>query len=173
MPDLGARGMPAFEELALDDNAAAYARAQRDEHGIFIIFPRAAKTFAERRRVRIVKDVRFQPRRLFHRLCERRVVPAQIIAVYDDAVLAVDRAGRTDARRLDLDARAFAQRFDDRRRVARNVVTRIAVRGNFIFGDNFALFGNDAALDERAAQIQPCVIFHFSPSVFCFLDFFA
>ena len=54
MPDFGARGFITLEQLAAYDYAAAYTRAERNEHAVLISLARAELCLAERRGVRVV-----------------------------------------------------------------------------------------------------------------------
>ena len=92
-----ARRTVAFEQLAVDYYAAAYARAESDEYAVFIVLARAEFRLAEGRRIGVVGDFYRDAYPFFQLACKGIVAQIEVARKHQNAVFAVDYAGAADA----------------------------------------------------------------------------
>ena len=94
---LGSAAAGAFEQLAVQHDAAADARSEGEEDTALILLPCAELRLAKRRGVRVVRHPHGNAQPLFKVGGKGLVLPAVIRPPHDDAVLPVDDAGRAHA----------------------------------------------------------------------------
>ena len=93
MTYLGAGGRAAFIEFAVDYDAAADARAERDEDGIFKVFTGAETRFAERCGVCVVCHLYRHAEALCKLIAEREISQSEISGEFDHPPRTFDHAG--------------------------------------------------------------------------------
>ena len=120
MPELAGHAIAAAHDAAVENDASADARAERQQHQVVHVTARSEPLLTERRRVGVVlqDDGRAEP--LVDFIAQRKAFERwQVRRVLDDAFFQTDEAGNghADARALLL-AKALPQRLDGRDNVA-------------------------------------------------------
>src|SRR5438045_618908 len=87
----------AMKELAVEDQSPADAGSDRDADDVRSAARRALPPFADRRAVRVVVEGRRQIQSLADAIAQRKVSPAEVGCDDDDALVAIERAGRANA----------------------------------------------------------------------------
>ena len=96
MAQLRAHGAHTGIDLAVDDDTAAHAGAQRDEHHVLIPHSGTRHDLRQRRAVGVVAEADGDPEMLMEHLTDRHVEPPQIISPHHHASLTVAGAGGAD-----------------------------------------------------------------------------
>jgi len=149
--------------LAVDDDAAAHARAERDDDGALRAFAAAEERFAQRRSVCVVAEVNGERRIRAQRASEVKIDKIQVCRKADDAACVVHRAGTADAHAADggLAVRELRDDLTDARRDGLRAEVDAGRHGAFL--QNVALCAHKRPLDVRAAEVNADIV-HKSPS---------
>lgn len=168
VPEFRARTVKALDEFAFDDDTAADARAQCDQHHRREPAARAPLAFAQRRRVRVVERERGLLRQFHKFRGNGHVFPAEVAVGKHRTRRAVHDARRTDAERAHLrkrnmrlfgkDLREIAHIFGDR------PISALRTGRDLTLCVNFSARVQYARLDKGTAQIDTddC-LFHVLP----------
>ena len=97
VPHLRAGAACALQQLAVGNNAAAHAGAQRDEHHAAAAHGGTRHRLRQRGAVGVVAEAAGQTETLGHHVAHGNIEPAQIIRTHHHAAAAVAGAGGTDA----------------------------------------------------------------------------
>ena len=162
--DLCAREIGACIDLAVDDDAAADARAERDADCIDRALCSARDKFAVGCGVRVILNECRSAGRLGDPLDHRDIVEIEVVGIFDDAGRRICDARRTDADPLDLLRRQACLR--DRVQRAGGHIRRDLLCGARTVGlardlfENLIILVYESGDDIRAAEINANVILH-------------
>ena len=156
MTELHAVVHAAVEHFSIQNDTAAKARAQREEHRRLAADERALVEFSKGRAVRVVRDVdRHAGEARLHDRPKRHVVEAEVVRRDHDLAAFVDAAGHDDADGADLRHALLRQHGAQRcRKLVRHVLCRCLGEGNAAVHHNLQRFVHQAILDVRAADVD-------------------
>ena len=165
MAQLRAHGAHTGIDLAVDDDTAAHAGAQRDEHHVLIPHSRARHDLCQRRAVGVVAETDGDPEMLMEHLADRYVEPSQIISPHHHAGLAVAGAGGADADAGAIgghQARLLQRHLHGAAHVRQHLLHRAErARGNTGLRDDPVPVVHHAHGNVGAAQVNPDTIHGF------------
>ena len=168
-----ARALSAFEQLAVDYEAAAHASAEGDEHDIVISLARAEYLFSQSGAVGVVVYLYRNIEILFEFVHDGNVFEGNVVAVTYNAAYGIDRARLTYADTFDIFYRYVARlhrAFDDLADIfAYAVVFVVNVSRYGKSCDYLTVFGDEAAFDTHTSDVNTNVI-HDNISLRC--DFY-
>ena len=166
MPDFGARGFITLEQLAAYDDAAADARAERQEHGVRVHATDAEHCFAERGDVGVVADLNgfvYHARKLFRK---RDFMPVQIERAIDNTRRGIYCTRATDTYTYKVAIVGVGKRQHQTPYVVDYLVfARRNVGNDFALFDDFAVLIDDARFYGHTAYINADTI-HTIPRLF-------
>ena len=170
MAKLTADAVRAREQAAVYDDAAADARAERDEDGGPAAGAAAHPEFAEGGTVRVVPGAHAQARQNAEGIVQVEYAPVQVHAAVDHAG-GVHRAGHADA-----EAKAVVPRkpaaghavLHAPRDVRQNVLAAVfRARGKLPLFQKLARLAEQTELDRRSADVDTESVFHKLPHLLC------
>ena len=157
VPDLTGNAVAAGVQLAVNDNAAANAGAERYHQHVARALGRTGSRFAERGAVRVVIQMHRTAELRQKRIRKADVIQTQIGAEPQGAGFLVKRAGHADAdRRYVLYRTAVypAQRERQRFHICFQAGCVAGPGRKAVFAQQRAVLGAERRLDGRAAQIN-------------------
>ena len=165
MSQLAGGASVAGEQPAVQHNAAAHARAERDHNGAFRVPPAAEERLAQRGGVGIVAEADGQAGVCAQCGAQVKALKIQIRRIADDSRRIVYRAGAANAHAADGGAIFAAAKLRDQIRHAPGDrrVAQLNVRGNGMLPQDLALRAHERALDVCAAEINADIIHDKSP----------
>ncbi len=97
MSQLCTAWMPAFKNSAVDHDSASDTCAERKKYCAVASFGRPFYGLSKRRAISIVVDINRNCEIFIQLLCQRHIVPADIVRIQYDAVFTVDRSRTPNA----------------------------------------------------------------------------
>jgi len=162
MADLARHAVASGKHLAADDDAAADAGTERDEHAVLCARGYARNGFSQTRDRRVVIDENGLVQILVHFSDQRHMMPAEVRAERYDFGLRITDAGNTDADRLHIvhgNIRLLRRLYAQIRHIVNDsLIAALHARGAADLRENFSAFVHNARLDAGSAQIDSDVI---------------